>query len=329
VGQQVLADARRLTEARALWTGVMARLDPPVEVPVDALLPADSPRLRGENPEHVRTLADSAAVLPPILVHRPTRRVIDGMHRLRAAAIRAQATVAVQFVDGSPQAAFVIGVMANATHGLPLSLADRRAAAARIVASHPQWSDRAVASATGLAPKTVGAIRAQAADGAGAPVARVGLDGRVRPLSSADGRRRASQIITDNPTAPLREVARAAGISAATAHDVRERMHRGEDPVPAKVRSTSVRFGRRQTPVPDPASVLRTLRADPSLRFTESGRALLGWLNTQVAGMDGWRDLVPAIPAHCSYAVADLARVCADRWLALAEDLARRTDATP
>jgi hypothetical protein len=35
---------------------------------------------------------------------------------------------AVEFFDGDPAGAFVWGVIANVLHGLPLSLADRRAA---------------------------------------------------------------------------------------------------------------------------------------------------------------------------------------------------------
>jgi hypothetical protein len=43
-------------------------------------------------------------------------------------------------------------------HGLPLTLADRLAAAARIVTACPYWSDRAVAAVAGLSPKTVTAV---------------------------------------------------------------------------------------------------------------------------------------------------------------------------
>ncbi|WP_406302561.1 hypothetical protein OHA61_08770 [Streptomyces sp. NBC_00885] len=36
------------------------------------------------------------------------------------------------------------------------------------------------------------------------PVVRVGLDGKVRPLNSAESRRRAAEIITENPMTSLR-----------------------------------------------------------------------------------------------------------------------------
>ncbi|MGH8879883.1 MAG: hypothetical protein ACRD0P_21450, partial [Stackebrandtia sp.] len=54
-------------------------------VRIALLRPADSPRLDGENSEHTQMLAESSEKLPPILVHRQTMRVIDGVHRLSAA----------------------------------------------------------------------------------------------------------------------------------------------------------------------------------------------------------------------------------------------------
>src|SRR5436190_22914423 len=97
-------------------------------IPIGSLLPADSPRLEGERIDHVRALADATVDLPPILVHRPSMRVIDGMHRLRAAQLRGEETVEVQFFDGGEDLVFVAAVQANISHGLPLSLADRQAA---------------------------------------------------------------------------------------------------------------------------------------------------------------------------------------------------------
>ncbi len=39
---------------------------------------------------HARSLAQTEADLPPIVVHRTTTRVIDGMHRLTAAGLRGE-----------------------------------------------------------------------------------------------------------------------------------------------------------------------------------------------------------------------------------------------
>ncbi len=222
-----------------------------------------------------------------------------------------------------------------------LSFSDREAAARRALVNNAHWSDRAIAAATGLAAKTVGAIRARETGGSAQPDARVGRDGRLRPLSTAEGRRRAAQLISDNPAASLRKIAKIAGISPATARDVRERMRRGDDPIPAKQRAdgpgsqplrsrVNVRNtgSPRRTPPDDRTSMLRSLRRDPSLRFTESGRALLLWLDARAAGADGGEEFLATIPAHCAYVVAEIARGCADEWLTFAERLKERTAQT-
>ncbi|AEW98168.1 MULTISPECIES: ParB/RepB/Spo0J family partition protein [Streptomycetaceae] len=214
-------------------------LSEPQLVPLGLLLPADSPRRSADNADHARSLAESENGFPPITVHRPSMRVIDGMYRVRAAELRGQAHIEVRFFDGSPEDAFVLAVRSNIGHGLPLSLAERKAAAARIVLSHAHWSDRAIAAVTGLAAKTVASLRRSAARGTEQPQARIGRDGRRRPLDSAEGRRRAVELITRSPQASLREVAKAAGISPGTVRDVRRRLASGLDPIPAQRRAAA------------------------------------------------------------------------------------------
>lgn len=278
---------------------------------------------------------DSDVELPPILVHRGTMRVIDGMHRLQAAKLRGQQTIKVRMFEGSIDEAFVAAVEANIAHGLPLSLSDREAAARRIVRAYPEWSDRAIASVSGISAKTVGAIRRATAAKSEQSATRVGLDGRVRPVNSAEGRRRAGELFCRHPNASVREVAREAGISAGTAWDVHARIKRGEDPVPprqnvAQHRRTPVPQERRSRRRPesgrvrdcrDRATILRTLRRDPAVRFTESGRSLLRWLDAHAIGAEGWEEVSAEIPAHCRYVIADLARSLADEWLELAKRL--------
>ncbi|QSB13294.1 ParB-like nuclease domain-containing protein [Natronosporangium hydrolyticum] len=208
-----------------------------VELALDSLVSTGSPRSAGEDAAHVALLAEQPGVsLPPILVHRPTNRVIDGAHRVRAAQWRGDRTIRAVYFEGSDDDAFVVAVRANNAHGLPLP--DRRAAARRILMNFPAWSDRAVAAVTGLAPGTVQSVRAQG--GHQPPVAaRVGRDGRVRPLDPAQGRRLAASVITSRPDASLREVARLAGVSVGTARDVRRRLRDGEEVVPRGARSAA------------------------------------------------------------------------------------------
>lgn len=199
-----------------------------------ALLPGDYPRIAGAGPGHVRLLAESEAALPPILVQRSTLRVVDGMHRLRAALLRGESEMAVEYFDGSEQMAFPRSVRANLTHGLPLSRSDREAAIVKIISVHPDWSDRMIAASTGVSGKTAAAIRGRSALPEALVITRVGADRRMSPVDAAEGRSRAAEILSARTEASLREVARASGIAVGTGRDVRERMGRGEDPIPVR-----------------------------------------------------------------------------------------------
>jgi ParB-like chromosome segregation protein Spo0J len=306
-------------------------------VPLDDLLPGHSPRLVGEDDEHIRVLAQPDRRLPPILVHRPSMRVIDGMHRLGAARLRGEDTIEVVFFDGSDDDAFVMAVRANVSHGLPLSFADREAAVARIITSHPEWSDRAIAATTGLAARTVAAVRGRIVE-LPSQTARIGRDGRVRPLDSTDGRRAASRLIAAQPDASLREIARTAGISPATVRDVRARLQRGEDPVPqrrtrserpvraagSQERAEPAREENDQLSAMDRNNVLQNLERDPSLRFAKSGHLVLRWLSRRVIAGEEWRNVADAVPPHTAYIIAALARRCAREWLEFAQQLEHR-----
>lgn len=305
-------------------------------VAADSLKAGDSPRLRGEDLDHVTVLAEADVRWPPIVVHRQTMRVIDGMHRLRAARLLGQAMVEVVFFDGDEDEAFVVAVRANVAHGLPLTLADRKAAAARIIGSQSQRSDRWIGQLTGLSAGTVGAIRRQMAPQAREGSARVGRDGRVRPLEIAEGRRRAQEQIISRPDATLREIARTVGISQATVKDVRDRMRRGEDPVPNRGASRAAhaghndRLGIRRDDTQNSGSardlawLLRQLGRDPSVRYTESGRALLRWVEAHACSSSPVADLVALVPPHCGYLIADIARKCAGDWQELATAVEQR-----
>ncbi|MBO2453281.1 ParB-like nuclease domain-containing protein [Actinomadura barringtoniae] len=199
-------------------------------VAIDELHKGESPRSGGIDSAHVTRLAELSTPLPPILVDRRTMRVVDGTHRLLAALLRGQSTIAVEFFDGKPEDAFLRAVEANAVHGLPLSAADRLAAAEKIIDSHPHMSDRAIALAVGMGTRSIAKIRRSTEAGQQLN-ARVGRDGRVRPVNGDEGRLRAVEVLTQRPDASLREVARIAGISPATVSDVRKRLAAGESAV--------------------------------------------------------------------------------------------------
>lgn len=325
-------------------------------MPVDALLDAESPRLAGVDQDHVRLLAGLETELPPIVVHRSTLRVIDGMHRLHAARLRGRESIAVRWFDGTRPEAFLLAVEANNRHGLPLTLSDRRESARRILRAWPDWSDRAVAAKVGLSGKTVGVLRRAAAEnGEGGapgelPAARVGCDGRARPLNATEGRLRAMDYLAVRPEASLREIARSAGISVETARDVRDRLSRGEGPLPGSGAGarTGVRTGVRapapdgdgaaarpgraegraegrtagRTPVDLPL-VLDSLKRDPTLKYSDEGRAMIRWLEARMI-REGESGVVLRAPDHQAPKIAAMARACAAHWDEIATELEHR-----
>jgi ParB-like chromosome segregation protein Spo0J len=297
-------------------------------VPIARLTAADSPRTLPEDFSHMKILAESEEELPPILVHRPTMRVIDGRHRLRVADDLGRSCIAVRFFDGTESEAFALSVEGNTRHGLPLTLSERTAAARRIVASHPEWSDGVIASITALATKTVRALRRDAAGDVLLAAVRVGLDGRVRPVDRAAGRLRAAEVIRENPEASLRTIAREVGISPWTVRDVRERLRRGEDPLPSKPRSREkpadnrpVRPLSHAVPRRRPAGTPRGasnrldgLMSDPALKYSEQGRVLLRILAANVLPVEKRDMLVRSVPLHCRSTVHQLANEYAEAW---------------
>ncbi|MFI0420255.1 ParB/RepB/Spo0J family partition protein [Spongiactinospora sp. 9N601] len=323
-----------MTNSRNQLSGIIGeRFSEPRRLPIAALRAADSPRSGGEDAEHVRLLADQDAPLPPIVVHRPTMRVIDGMHRLRAAALRGEREIEAVFFDGPQEDVFVLSVGLNSAHGLPLGQADRNAAAARIITTHWHWSDRAIASVAGISAKTVAALRRRSTGEVPHSNGRVGRDGRVRAVDPGAGRRRAGAVLAERPGASLREIAARAGISLSTAKDVRERVRNGQDPLPPRQRgaprAAPTRAHAPREPVRDEIDaelrpIVQTLKRDPALRQSEMGRRVLTLLDVHALESAEWDKLAANVPTHCATTVADAARKCAASLQNFASELERR-----
>jgi hypothetical protein len=253
-------------------------------------------------------LAETEGELGPIVVHRDSMGVIDGAHRIRAAELRGEQRVAARFFDGSAEDAFVVAVRLNVRHGRTLTLNERKAAALRIVSTHPHWSDRAIAEQAGLSAKTVGKLR----QGLGAdhvrPLVRIGQDGRSRPASTVEGRRRAASILETNPHLPLRELSRRSGLSVGTARNVRERLRLDQDPVPERLRGhsapaearTDLRHETGYLLQAETGVLVHKLARDPSLRYTDDGRTLLRVLLATEMERSRWEEILRVIPAHCA-----------------------------
>ncbi|WP_155768427.1 ParB/RepB/Spo0J family partition protein [Mycobacterium colombiense] len=305
----------------------------PVEnVPITAIHSSHSPRKNKANERHIKILAQSPVPLPPIVIHRTSMRVIDGVHRLRATQLRGKDLIAAKFFDGSDAEAFALAVHLNVTHGLPLTLSERKAAARRILLTNPHRSDRSIGVLTGVSNKTVAMLRRCLTGEDSHSDVRLGRDGKTRPISPIDGRRRAAEFLSTNPAASLREIARTAGVSVSTARDVRARFERGENPLPdslAKASSPCPRPEGQASPgVQDPPAggrsdthreahdhdLLERLRNDPAVRFSDRGRRLVRLLSTDMAAIGAVNAIAENIPIHCSGTVAEIARRNASAW---------------
>ena len=285
-----------------------------------------SPRVNGVDPRHVAVLAQlDPAALPPVVVQRGTLRVVDGAHRVHAARLRAETCVAVEIVEGDDEELFVQAVCRNAEHGLPLSLEDRRSACRRILRTHPDWSNRRIAGLVGLSPNTVGSARRLRCDEEAEPTARLGRDGRVYRTGGGRAVERVRTALAANPSASVREVAATAGISVGRAHSLRRELlaaRGGTGPVaPA---STGADAGASGPGAEAIVALVGALAADPSLRHTEQGRALLQLVVPQALEPVRWRSLLEAVPSHRAEDVIELSQGLARTWSLFAEELRRR-----
>jgi hypothetical protein len=318
---------------------------------IESLTTDGSPRLGGESNDHIRSLAAIEDELPPILVHAETMRIIDGMHRIRAAQLKGATSIEAEFFSGTEEEAFVIAVKSNISHGLPLTLADREAAAERLISLHPERSDRWLAATAGISAAIIASIRQSACLNSAPQDSRVGKDGKVRPLSSAEGRLAAQQAIMENPQASLRDIARISGVSPGTVRDVRRRMLSGEHPVPDATKqrrrtssdaqnqpsakshealeSTDTRGPGTDHPrfvAARMTSLLAKLRKDPSIRQTETGRNLLRSLDASVQALEYCMEQITNIPPHSAYLIVEFTSHCSNEWTALGGRLKERLE---
>lgn len=290
-----------------------------VQIWIGQLKEGLTPRLGGLDAEHVRLLASASEELPPILVHRATNRVIDGHHRLSAAKLRGDSHISAALVDGSDDQCFLLAVRSNVRHGKPLSLVERREAAVRIMSAAPDRSDRVVAEVCGLSPGTVAVVRRRTANSGNH--SRVSRDGRTRPLDTSAARMKAAELLRSDPAASIRSVARSVGVSSATIRDVRDRVRRGDSPVPERDR-------------PDSDDVKRhppkeTLRTDPAFGHVYSARTFADWFDDHNIQTDDWVELITDLPLGRLYEIIDEARRRSQVWTQLAERLEERVRNSP
>ncbi len=126
--------------------------------------PALQPRVGGLDREHIRALQESPQNWPPVVAVEQEGKylLVDGFHRLQAARNLGLESVRVRIVPAPQEGDLhALAFSLNASHGRPLSLADRRAYAERLLKTRPQLSDREIGRRAGLAGNTVSSIRQQ------------------------------------------------------------------------------------------------------------------------------------------------------------------------
>lgn len=313
---------------------------PSVTLSINSLLLDMSERQGGENPEHTRVLAESEEPLPPIVVHGPSMRVIDGIHRVRAAIMRGEKKISGRVYHGTGDDAFVLAVRMNTVHGLPLTRSDRTAATVRIIQSHPHWSDRMIATAVGLSAGTVAKVR-QRSTGQNMQSTRLGKDGRMRPVNHTASRERVAALLADNPTSSIRTIVQQAGVSPSTVHQVRQRLRASQHPVPghdtvAQLPETpqqidaypshSTVYDRVLPTRVDIAAILADLKKDPSLA-EEISQSLVRCLARYRVEIPWIIKITKRVPSHRAGTVAQIAREYAQVWTRIATHLEQR--ATP
>lgn len=313
--------------------------------PVEQLKVGHHLRAGGLDESHVGALAELEGRWPPLLVwaEQPNAVpdvVIDGAHRLAAARKLGHPTVSVVVFHGTADEAFVEAVRSNVGHGLPLSMADRTRAGERILANHPDWSDRRIAEACALSPHTVARLRSShpGARTATAPLApvgtspgaarkesaavveragtvvdiesRLGRDGRCRPAQPGMVRERVVEALRANPGGSLREIAGVAKVSPETVRRIRREVDGAPPPA----------IGVLPRVPPRPAG---DWRDDPAMASSPELSELIEWLERTEPGSE-LASHAGAVPLSRVYELADEGRRRAAFWSAFATALEAR-----
>jgi hypothetical protein len=300
---------------------VAANRESVVRIGLGELLVGEPNRRRGVNKAHVEALTRLDGNWPPILVHEESHQVIDGMHRVLAAQALGMTWLACEIFRGSWNDAYVEFLRRNVRNGLPLTLSERKWGADRILRLHPEWADRRIGDICALAAVTVARLRADLpARIAERPTdqfeqldARVGRDGKSRPVNPLALRARILEAEEANPGASLRTVAEKAGASPETVRRIRKSIACARGDRPDSQLGSGV--GHRPVAVLDRAQASGVDRwaADRAFSSTSVTTAFAAWFD--MSFVDGrWKDYVDSVPLGRIYEVADECRRRAKSW---------------
>jgi hypothetical protein len=139
-------------------------VNPPVLIPMGQIIIDDrlQPRQDGLAADHFASLMETPETWPPIVLAdiNGALYLIDGFHRHEAARRLGIGELAASiFAPTEGTDLFGIAFQLNAKHGRPLTLRDRKAYAAALIARHPDLADREIGRRCSLHHQTVGALR--------------------------------------------------------------------------------------------------------------------------------------------------------------------------
>ncbi|MHB1325170.1 MAG: ParB/RepB/Spo0J family partition protein [Thermoleophilia bacterium] len=136
-----------------------------ITLKIDRILvdPALQPRIGGLDTDHVAALQENPQAWPSLaVVERGGYVLVDGFHRYAAAQNLSLKTIPVVVHELLADADLrALAFALNAVHGRPLTLADRRAEAERLLKADTAVSNLEVARRTALSPTTVAGLREQ------------------------------------------------------------------------------------------------------------------------------------------------------------------------
>ncbi|MDB5320476.1 MAG: hypothetical protein JWN40_2107, partial [Phycisphaerales bacterium] len=105
----------------------------------------------------------AGAKFPPVVVFDDGEiaRLVDGDHRCAAARKNNETKIEAIVYPGGWREAMLYAIAGNVSHGIPLTLSERRKAVERLLAdeSWSQWTDSAIGRWCGLSNKTIATIR--------------------------------------------------------------------------------------------------------------------------------------------------------------------------
>ena len=87
------------------------------------------------------------------------------------------------------------------------------------------------------------------------------------------------------------------------------------------------RVVRRSVPEVSWPQISTKMASDPSLKYTEGGRAFLRWMSAHSMQADEWREFVDAIPQHWLEEVGRIAVSMSEEWRQFAERLGSKLQA--